>query len=187
MVFFAYAAPSCGMFGTLIHFLWTDYNFHPRLVKFTLLALFFLMKFFWSLSFRTEILFFLCYQSLSPFVFSAKFKFRRKNFYSAAFFAPVLPLYPGVQEMFSRRSPLSARSPFRASSGSHAKCFLYEYSFFYTSIFLPFSSCYLLYPTKLTGFILRYYDKAQSIANITFWNFRISAQHFSPFFDTSLT
>jgi hypothetical protein len=57
--------------------------------------------------------FFLCYQSLSPFVFSAKFKFRRKNFIFCRIFAPVLPLYLGRSgDAFRRKVSVKRAQPF---------------------------------------------------------------------------
>ena len=90
--------------------------------------------------------------------FQQNSNFAVKTSYSAAFSRPCSPCIWGVQEMFSAvRTPLSARSPFRESGGSHAKCFCMN---IHSSLhqYLPFSSCYLLYPTKSAGFILRYYD-----------------------------
>ena len=83
--------------------------------------------------------FFLCYQSLSPFVFSAKFKFRRKNFIFCRIFAPALPLYPGRSgDVFRRKDSVKRAQPFSREQWITRKMLLYEYSFFYTSIFCRF-------------------------------------------------
>lgn len=129
MVFFAYTAPSCGMFGTFTaysFFMDGLYFIHPRLVKsFTSIFSCSFDEIFWSLSFRTEILLSFC--AISHFLllfFQQNSNFAVNFSYSAAFSRPRSPCIWGVQEMFSAvRTPLSARSRFRESSGSHAKCF----------------------------------------------------------------
>lgn len=130
MVFFAYAAPSCGMFGMftaysffyvriIIHSSSSCQVFHKHIFSC------FFDEIFWSLSFRTEMLLSFC--AISHFLllfFQQNSNFAVKTSYSAAFSRPCSPCIWGVQEMFSAvRSPLSARSRFRESSGSHAKCF----------------------------------------------------------------
>ena len=132
----------CLVRSQLIHFLWTDYNSFILVLSSLSQAYFscFFDEIFWSLSFRTEILLSFC--AISHFLLS--FFQQNSNFtvnfsYFAAFSRPRSPCIRGVQEMFSAvRTPLSARSPFRESGGSHAKMLLYEYSFLYTSIFCRF-------------------------------------------------
>lgn len=129
MVFFAYAAPSCGMFGTFTaySFLWTDYNSFILVLSSLSQAYFpvFSMKFSGHCH-SAQKYFFLFVLSVT---FSFRFFQQNSNYtvnfsYFAAFSRPCSPCIWGVQEMFSAvRSPLSARSPFRESGGSHAKCF----------------------------------------------------------------
>lgn len=129
MVFFAYAALSCGMFGTFTaySFLWTDYNSFILVLSSLSQAYFpvFSMKFSGHCH-SAQKCFFLFVLSVT---FSFRFFQQNSNFtvnfsYSAAFSRPRPPCIRGVQEMFSAvRTPLSARSRFRESSGSHAKCF----------------------------------------------------------------
>lgn len=129
MVFFAYAAPSCGMFGTFTaySFLWTDYNSFILVLSSLSQAYFpvFSMKFSGHCH-SAQKCFFLFVPSVTfPFRFFRKNTNFTVNFsYYAAFSRPRSPCIRGVQEMFSAvRTPLSAHSPFRESSGSHAKCF----------------------------------------------------------------
>lgn len=159
MVFFAYAAPSCGIFGTFTaysFFMDGLYFIHPRLVKsFTRIFSCFFDEIFWSLSFRTEILLSFC--AISHFLllfFQQNSNFAVKTSYSAAFSCPCSPCIRGVQEMFSGvRTPLSARSPFRESGGSHAKCFCMN---IHSSIHQYFAVFFLL--SAISHQIYRFYS-----------------------------
>ena len=129
MVFFAYAAPSCGMFGTFTaySFLWTDYNSFILVLSSLSQAYFpvFSMKFSGHCHSAQKYFFlFVLSVTFSFCFFQQNSNFAVKTSYSAAFSRPCSPCIWGVQEMFSGvRTPLSARSPFRESSESHAKCF----------------------------------------------------------------
>jgi len=99
----------------LIHFLWTDYNSFILVLSSLSQAYFpvFLMKFSGHCHSAQKYFFLFVLSVTFSFCFSAKFKFRRKNFIFCRIFAPALPLYPGRSgDVFRRKDSVKRVQPF---------------------------------------------------------------------------